>query len=160
VSRKQIREGVVGVPVAVCVVETALAGGEKPTASRDEALDAGDLHPADRSRTSFNSQITSVFRHPKKRDLYIALADRWMGPQSGLEFESGETSRLVQSSFAKIFATPRQPLTPAEQALVPTALNLKIDTSISRYVWLPIRFDGDRPIIDWRSEWSLDEFYA
>jgi hypothetical protein len=120
----------------------------------------GDLHPADRSRTSFNSQITSVFKHPKKKDLYIALADRWMGPQSGTDFESGETSRLVQSSFAKIFATPRQQLTPAEQALVPRALNLKIDTSISRYVWLPIRFEGDRPIIAWRSEWSLDEFDA
>jgi hypothetical protein len=120
----------------------------------------GDLHPADRSRTSFNSQITSVFRHPKKKDLYIALADRWMGPQSGPDFESGETSRLVQSSFAKLFATPHQQLTPAEQALVPRALNLKIDTSISRYVWLPIRFDGERPVIEWQAEWSLDEFDA
>jgi hypothetical protein len=120
----------------------------------------GDLHPADRSRTSFNSQLTSVFRHPKKKDLYIALADRWMGPQSGPDFESGETSRLVQSSFAKLFAAPRQQLTPAEQALVPRALNLKIDTSISRYVWLPIRFDGERPVIEWRTEWSLDEFDA
>jgi hypothetical protein len=120
----------------------------------------GDLHPTDRSRTSFNSQITSVFRHPKKQDLYIALADRWMGPQSGPDFESGETSRMVQNIFLKAFSTPRQPLTPPEQALVPKALNLKIDTSISRYVWLPIRFDGDRPVIEWRSEWSLDEFVA
>jgi hypothetical protein len=57
----------------------------------------GDLHPADRSRTSFNSQISSIFKHPKKTDLYVARADRWMGPQPGSEFESGETSRLVQS---------------------------------------------------------------
>ncbi|WP_311259007.1 hypothetical protein [Microbacterium sp. WCS2018Hpa-9] len=33
-----------------------------------------------------------------------------------------------------------------------------VDTSIADYVWLPIRFDGDRPIIDWREEWSPDEY--
>ena len=30
------------------------------------------------SRTSFHSQISSVFRHPGKKDLYIAIADRWL----------------------------------------------------------------------------------
>jgi Glycosyl hydrolases family 43 len=38
----------------------------------------GDSHPADPTRTSFHSQISSVFRHPTKQDLYIALADRWV----------------------------------------------------------------------------------
>ena len=28
----------------------------------------GDLHPTDRSRTSFNSQISSVFKHPAKKE--------------------------------------------------------------------------------------------
>ena len=35
--------------------------------------DLGDLHPTDSSRTSFNSQISSVFKHPDKKDLYITL---------------------------------------------------------------------------------------
>ena len=26
------------------------------------------------------------------------------------------------------------------------------------YVWLPIRFDGDRPYIEWRDEWTVEEF--
>ncbi|MET1082897.1 MAG: hypothetical protein ABWY12_07595, partial [Burkholderiales bacterium] len=56
----------------------------------------GDLHPADRSRTSFNSQISCIFRHPRKKDLYIAMADRWMGPRGGSEFENGDRSRLRQ----------------------------------------------------------------
>ena len=34
----------------------------------------GDPHPADDTRTSFHSQISSVFRVPGKKDLYIALA--------------------------------------------------------------------------------------
>ncbi len=118
----------------------------------------GDLHPTDRSRTSFNTQICSIFKHPKKKDLYIALADRWMGPQSGSEFESGETSRRVQSLFTKLLGTPRQPLTAGESAAMPL-ISSKINTSIARYVWLPIVFDKhDRPTIDWRAEWSLDEF--
>jgi hypothetical protein len=117
----------------------------------------GDLHPSDRSRTSFNSQISCIFKHPKKRDLYIAMADRWIGPQSAPEFESGETSRSVQSAFGKVFADPRQTLSRAEAAAIGQA-GLKINTSLSRYVWLPIRFEGDRPMIEWHSEWTLDEF--
>lgn len=117
----------------------------------------GDLHPSDKTRTSFNSQISSVFKHPKKKDLYIALADRWWGPQSGAEFESGETSGLVQSAIGKLLGSPRQPLTPAESRSV-KFLSIAIDTSQSRYVWLPIRFDGDRPAIEWRDEWALSEF--
>ena len=31
-------------------------------------------------------------------------------------------------------------------------------TAIADYVWLPIRFDGERPYIEWKDEWSLDEF--
>jgi hypothetical protein len=118
----------------------------------------GDLHPTDRSRTSFNSQISSVFKHPHKRDLYIALADRWMGPLSGPEFERGETSRLVQSAFAKQFASPPRPLEADETRVWDKSGFANTNTSEARYVWLPIRFEGERPLIDWRSEWSLDEF--
>jgi hypothetical protein len=118
----------------------------------------GDLHPSDRSRTSFNSQISQVFKHPKKKDLYIALADRWMGPQSAPAFESGETSRQVQGILTKVFSYPRQRLTADEIAAL-GLISGKINTSQARYVWLPIRFDeNDRPGIEWRSQWSLDEF--
>jgi len=118
----------------------------------------GDLHPSDRSRTSFNSQISSVFKHPKKRDLYIALADRWMGPLSGTEFESGDMSRNAQSAFKKRFSRPPEPFTESEAVIFGKNGTLDTNTSASTYSWLPIRFDGEHPIIDWRSEWTLDEF--
>jgi len=35
-------------------------------------------HPDDPSRSSCQSQVSSVFKHPHKQDLYIALADRWL----------------------------------------------------------------------------------
>jgi Glycosyl hydrolases family 43 len=116
----------------------------------------GDLHPSDRTRTSFNSQISCVFKHPGKRDLYVAMADRWMGPLSGREFESGELSREVQEAFRKAFSPNPEPLTTSETLLLKD--NLKINTSQARYVWLPIRFDGDRPTIEWQSEWSIDQY--
>lgn len=119
----------------------------------------GDLHPTDQSRTSFNTQICSIFRHPKKKDLYIALADRWMGPMNDPAFLSGDTSRQVQSAFAKVFSQPRQSLTPEEVKQTMPVFAGKVNTSQARYVWLPIRFDkDDRPTIEWRDEWSLDEF--
>lgn len=116
----------------------------------------GDLNPSDRTRTSFNSQISCVFKHPGKKDLYVAMADRWMGPLSGREFESGELSREVQEAFRKAFSRNPEPLTTSETLLLKD--NLKINTSQARYVWLPIRFDGDRPTIEWQSEWSIDQY--
>ena len=33
-----------------------------------------------------------------------------------------------------------------------------VNTSVSRYVWLPVTFEAGRPVIHWREEWSLDDF--
>lgn len=118
----------------------------------------GDLHPADRSRTSYGSQISSVFRHPGKKDLYIALADRWMGDLTTPDMADGRLSAKMQSAFRKRFAREPQPLTPEEQHLMGALGGLSVNTSQARYVWLPIRFEGDRPVIDWRSEWTLDDY--
>ena len=34
----------------------------------------------------------------------------------------------------------------------------RLDTSRARYVWLPIRFEGERPVIDWHDEWRLEDY--
>ena len=39
--------------------------------------------------TTGRTELNQRRRRPKKRDLYIALADRWRGTMSGAEFESG-----------------------------------------------------------------------
>lgn len=119
----------------------------------------GDLHPSDTTRTSFNSQISSIFRHPAKRDLYIAIADRWYGTSlTEADLKDGVLVRQVQSAFGKVFSKPKQALDPAETKAMAIAGPLDINTSQARHVWLPIRFDGDRPIVEWRDEWSPDEF--
>ncbi len=64
----------------------------------------------------------------------------------------------MQSAFAKKFASPPQPLNPEETAAFKYGGFLKVNTSQARYVWLPLGFEGERPVIEWRSEWTLDEF--
>ena len=66
----------------------------------------GDPHRNDPTKTSFNSQITSVFRVPGMKDLYIALADRWRPELPELfkdTWQTGEASDQIQAKFRKIF---------------------------------------------------------
>jgi hypothetical protein len=122
--------------------------------------DLGLLHANDRTETSFGSQISDIFKVPGKKDLYIALADRWLphlwrDPQ----FQSGELSRLVLSAIAKATAQPRQEMTPDERSAIRHAAALTgVDTSVSRYVWLPITVSDGRPTIHWRDEWKISDF--
>lgn len=32
------------------------------------------------------------------------------------------------------------------------------DTSIADYVWLPFRFEGDMPYLDWHDEWCIEDY--
>ena len=32
------------------------------------------------------------------------------------------------------------------------------NTSISEYVWLPIRVDGEMAYIDWKDSWRLEDY--
>lgn len=118
----------------------------------------GDLHPTDPSRTSFSSQVSCIFKHPHKRDLYIAIADRWMGALEGEEFETGTLSGLVQEAYRKSFAKPKVGLSSDEARAFEIAGTLAINTSQSGHVWLPLQFAGERPTIVWRDEWALEEF--
>lgn len=122
----------------------------------------GDLHPTDASRTSFNSQISCVFKHPQKKDLYIAVADRWipdLPATEGADFSSGDAYRQIESALKKATGGDAGKLTEVEAKRLQQIGSIgTLNTSASTYVWLPIHFDGERPAIDWRDEWSLEEF--
>ena len=100
----------------------------------------GDPHPDDANHRSFCSQVSSVFRHPRKTDLYISLADRWLPV-------------LTKEVFARFNAGE-----PIEDLIDLPALISDPNTSLADYVWLPLKFDGDIPIIEWRDEWRVEDF--
>ncbi|XVQ15493.1 family 43 glycosylhydrolase [Spirillospora sp. CA-255316] len=110
----------------------------------------GDPHPGDPAGTSYRSQISSVFKHPHKKDLYIALADRWL-PEVPAEVSAKALERM-ESVLASGGG-----LTGADDSGAPQQL-LEPNTSIADYVWLPIRFDGDMPYLDWHDEWRIEDF--
>lgn len=110
----------------------------------------GDAHPEDPTRTSFRSQISCVFKHPHKQDLYIALADRWL-PQ--LPDDMPNVYEVV-AAMARGDAPPAG----AVRDRSAMAAGLGDNTAIADYVWLPIRFDGDIPRIDWLDEWRTEDY--
>jgi len=114
----------------------------------------GNPHVNDNSSASFNSQISAVFKHPKKEDLYIVLADRWI-PDYVMTSEKYEwIAKTISSRFDKSIKVKLKDLI----RLSKTPMLGNADTSKSRYVWLPLRFDGDIALIEWKDEWKAEDY--
>lgn len=106
----------------------------------------GNPHPDDKSKTSYHSQISSVFKVQDKKELYIACADRWLPNEMHRKYED----------YAKAFESMFNPeMTPPDWSKIDWAVE---DTSIANYVWLPLRFDGDMVYIDWYDEWKIEDY--
>lgn len=106
----------------------------------------GDPHPDDKTKTSFHSQISSIFKVEGKRDLYIACADRWLPDEMRFEYDC----------YAEVFERMFNPeMTPPDWSNMDWPVE---DTSKATYVWLPIRFDGDMPIIEWHDQWKIEDY--
>ena len=116
----------------------------------------GNPHVSDQSLTSYNCQISSVFKHPTKKDLYIAVGDRWLPHLPEVEGETyytGEAYRAVEQKFKDIFnPNSNFVFTPED------AKEMFINSSESDYVWLPLRFEGDKVIIEWLDEWRVEDY--
>lgn len=109
----------------------------------------GNPHPGDRSNTSFRSQISCVFKHPGKKDLYIAIADRWITEETGIfPYE------MIHDRFDRAFNLERA----EEPFLEFSNYNSKENTNKADYVWLPFRFEDGMAILDWKEEWRIEDY--
>lgn len=107
----------------------------------------GDPHVGDETSTSFHSQISSVFKVPGKQDLYIACADRWLPEAMDKEYP------VYRDLFEAMFSGRGDSFDFSRMG-EPVVEN----TAIADYVWLPLRFEGDMVYIDWKDQWSLDDY--
>ena len=107
----------------------------------------GDPHPEDESHTSFHSQISSVFKVPGKKDLYIACADRWLPQAMDKQYP------VYREMFEKIFSGRAE-----EFDFSRMGEQVVENTAIADYVWLPIRFEGEMPVIDWKDSWRWEDY--
>lgn len=110
----------------------------------------GDPHIDDTTRTSHGSQICSVFKHPHKKDLYIALADRWL-PHFDPQYVDA-----VAASFDRYFTTQPEDFGDLETGIPPEVSTEH--TATADYVWLPVRFEGEMAYLDWHDEWRIEDY--
>ena len=107
----------------------------------------GNPHPEDESQTSFHSQISSVFKVPGKKDLYIACADRWLPEAMDKQYP------VYREMFEKIFSGRAE-----EFDFSRMGAQVVENTAIADYVWLPITFEGDKPVIHWLDSWRWEDY--
>ena len=111
----------------------------------------GDPHPADETHTSFHSQISSIFKVPGKKDLYIACADRWMPNAMDVPYSAYERA------FNIMFGPDPTKEEREEASKIMSGIP-KEKTREADYVWLPIHFDNGNVRIDWYDEWRIEDF--
>ncbi|MBO7504481.1 MAG: family 43 glycosylhydrolase [Clostridia bacterium] len=107
----------------------------------------GDPCPGDPSDTTFHSQIASVFKVPGKKDLYIALGDRWLPECADVTYE--EVKKFFEINFDPDVA---------DKSAAPAIRPLRNRTQIADYVWLPLRFDGENVFLDMKDEWRVEDY--
>lgn len=112
----------------------------------------GNPHRNDPSMTSFHSQISSIFKVHGKKDLYIACADRWLPELMHLEYE--EYKRI----FERMFHPDEREREKIKDMDLGEMADVSRNTSISDYVWLPLKFEGDMVYIDWLDEWRIEDY--
>lgn len=117
----------------------------------------GNPHPKDQSETSYHSQISSVFKVQGTQDLFIACGDRWLPDRMCVPYE------WYKDNFIHTYGPGRGGEDDSEDKIQRILRENgvqcppKENTSISNYVWLPIRFEGDMPIIEWQEEWTIED---
>lgn len=118
-----------------------------------EYKDLGNPHIGDNTNTSFSSQITCVLKVPGK-DLYIACADRWMPGKMAVKM-----SAQVIEGMKRHFKDYKPDHEPKKAAPLPGKEQKHGEnTGKSTYVWLPIEWEGEKPVIRWHDEWRLEDY--
>ena len=117
-----------------------------------EYTDLGDPCIGDKSDTTFNSQITCVLKVPGTEQ-YIAMADRW-NPQWWVKL----MAKQIISGMERHFKDYQPDESPKDVHPLPGVEQKHGEnTAISRYVWLPIEWEGDKPVIRWHDEWRWED---
>lgn len=110
-----------------------------------EWKELGNPHINDIKNTSFDSQISCVFK-VQDSDMYIAMADRWL-------MDLPEDMPDIQAIYECMFDDTIESEYRGYDVNSLTSKN----TSIARYVWLPVEFVNGVPMIRWYNEWRIDD---
>lgn len=115
----------------------------------------GSPHTEDTSSASFNSQISAVFHHPFRKNLYLVLADRWVPDFVMTQERYAWIERTIGARFAP---EKYHPTREDGEKLMASPLLGSANTSVADYVLLPVTWEDDRPVIRWMDEWTIEDF--
>ncbi len=108
-----------------------------------EWKELGNPHIGNHKNTSFDSQISCVFR-VAGTDKFIAMADRWL-------MDLPEDMPDILDIFECMFDPDKEN---KYEGFDVNSLTVK-NTSIARYVWLPVEFEDGKPILKWVDEFTV-----
>ncbi|MCR5741146.1 MAG: family 43 glycosylhydrolase [Gammaproteobacteria bacterium] len=110
----------------------------------------GNPHKNDDSFSSFNSQISNIFKVIGE-DRYIAMADRWVPEFVVTKDVYDRIVRVIEArKNPSIKVSDEDKAFFAGLPMIATA-----NTSIANYVWLEVHFDEEVPYMIWQDEWKL-----
>lgn len=110
--------------------------------------DLGNACVNDFNNNSFHAQFSSVFKHPFKKDLYIAVGDRWL---TDLPIDLPDINKVFYGMFSE----------KGEKIMDHKELKSLSDenTSEANYVFLPVKFKEDgTPYLEWCRSWKTEDF--
>lgn len=113
-----------------------------------------DPHRNDDSSASFNSQVSCITSLSEERGTFLVMADRWVPKYVMTEKRYQQILRVVARQSDKSF----KPKLSDYLAVAGAPFLGSANTSIAEYVWLPMCFEGDKPVIDWFTEWKIEDF--
>lgn len=124
----------------------------------DKYEDLGNPCIGDVDGTSFYGQFTCVLK-VQGTDLYIAMADRWKPTKLGM-WATRKYYNMVEKAMSN--ERTRESQKPDRTPKTAGKLSGKIkhhfeNTSISTYVWLPIHWENEKPVIAWKDEWRIED---
>lgn len=120
---------------------------EKPFSS------IGNPHISDNSDASFNSQISKIFPVEGTKNLFIAMADRWV-PEYLLD---AKLSDVFTRAVASRYYPEEYHVSAEEQKVFDESPDLEAaNTSIADYVWLPVRIVDEKAEIRWHDSWTIE----
>lgn len=118
--------------------------------------DLGNPHPTDKYNHSFCSQITDVVKI-SGRNLYVAVADRWMPQIANTTLPAEEVKRMItkyknHQPFPQDFSEPKTK---------DKRNSVRVDWDVTynaTYVFQPIVFKNGKPQIEWKDEWRIEDY--
>lgn len=111
----------------------------------------GTPHMGDTKKTSFDSQISCVFKHPDKKDLYIAMADRWL---TDLPENRPDICDIYKAMFDSECALELK----EQYKNFSTESLTKQNISVADYVWLPLCFEDNVHRLYWQDSWRIEDY--